>query len=113
MSARVKRAKIRATFCYHSARRKNGEPSGTAHKKMFDIAVTALVTVFCTGFWSGGYGFFDLFCFGAALVGAFVTPFLIERYYFPMLIELGGVESEAAGALIGCLIYDGVRFSTS
>ena len=71
------------------------------------------MTVFCTGFWSRWrYRFFDLFCFGAALVGAFVTPFLIERY-FPMLIELGGVESEAAGALIGSLIYDGVSFSSS
>ena len=30
-----------------------------------------------------------------------------------MLIELGGVESEAAGALIGSLIYDRVSFSSS
>ena len=77
---------------------------------MFDIAVTALVAVFFTGFWSRWrYGFFDLFCFAAALIGAFATPILIEKF-FPLLIELGGVESEAAGALIGCLIYDMFNF---
>lgn len=55
------------------------------------------------------YGFFDLLCFGAALAGAFATPVSLERY-FPLLIEIGDVPAEAAGALIGCLVYDLVEF---
>jgi hypothetical protein len=75
----------------------------------FDI-LDALYAIGCalfiTNFWSSWrYGFFDLLCAVAALVGAFVAPFLIEKY-FKILSEVGGVEAETGGALIGCLIYD-------
>jgi len=73
---------------------------------MFDFAISGLTALFFAGFWSRlRWGFFDLFCYVAAVAGALAVPPLLHRY-FPMLIELGGVEVDAAGALIGCLVYD-------
>lgn len=73
---------------------------------MFSVAVTGLVALCLAGPYSRlRFGFFDLFCFAAAFVGALIAPPLLERLA-PLFIEIGGVETDAAGALIGCLLYD-------
>ena len=75
----------------------------------FDIldALYAIgAALFITNFWSKWrYGFFDILCAVAALAGAFVAPVIITKY-FKLLSEIGGVEAESGGALIGCLLYD-------
>jgi hypothetical protein len=73
---------------------------------LFDALYSFGVALFITNFWSKWrYGFFDLFCAAAAIAGAFATPLLIERY-FKLLSEIGGLEAETGGALLGCLLYD-------
>ena len=73
---------------------------------MFSFALTGLTVLFLASMWSKlRYDFFDLFCFGAAFLGALIVPALVERY-FPMLESVGGAPVDAGGALIGCLIYD-------
>jgi len=42
---------------------------------MFDVLITIATGLFFTKYWSKWrYGYFDFFCAGAAIVGAFLLP---------------------------------------
>ncbi len=77
---------------------------------MFDALVTICTALFFAKFWSKWrYGYFDYFCAAASIGCAFATPALIERFA-PEFAALGLIEAEAGGAMLGCLIYDGLSF---
>ncbi len=77
---------------------------------MIDVVITVATALFLTRFWSKWrYGHFDYFCAGAAIGGAFALPALAEKFV-PEFADLGMMEFDAGGALVGCLIYDGLSF---
>jgi len=48
---------------------------------MFDVLITIATGLFFTKYWSKWrYGYFDLFCAGAAIVDAFLLPALVEKF---------------------------------
>jgi len=48
---------------------------------MFDVLITIATGLFFTRYWSKWrYGYFDFFCGGAAIVGAFLLPALAEKF---------------------------------
>jgi hypothetical protein len=77
---------------------------------MFDVLITIATGLFFTKYWSKWrYGYFDFFCAGAAIVGAFLLPALVEKFV-PEFSDLGVIAFDAGGALVGCLLYDAASF---